>query len=594
MSVVWNLSKDLYYNQDDPQIFEDKALVREKAIAFSNRYRGKVKSLSGKKLSQAIEDYKEISLLTNRLGSFAYLNWVTDTQDFKLSSFLKQMQRFLNDIGQNLIFFDVEFLKLKDKKANKLINSPYLFDHKFWLTLSRKEKDHVLTEPEEKIVAEKGMTGAGAWVQFFTKLHSKKIFTFQKKKITAQELMNKLQDPEDKTRKDAAKLYTDFLKSQIDINTYIYNNLILDKYNSDKRRGYKNWYDSRHLSNLIDKEVVDSLLDRVTANYCIVSKYYNLKAKILLKKQLKYYDRLAPLSSQVKAYTWAEARRIVYNSYLSFSKKSANIVDDFFLEEWIHARIIPGKKGGAFCYTCNSAKHPYVFMNFEGTENDVMTLAHELGHGMHGVLARKQGMFMAHAPLVLAETASTFGEILTFNYLYDKEEDKRRKLALLMSKVEDMFATIFRQTSMYLFEDLVQEHYRREGELSNDQFNKYWIKTQKDMYGDSIDLMEDEYKYWWSYIPHFIHTPGYVYAYSFGELLVLALYEMYERSNKNSFIEKYFNLLSAGGSNYPQELLKEFEIDLKNPNFWQKGINIINKTIEKAEDLYEEIVEESK
>jgi len=401
--------------------------------------------------------------------------------------------------------------------------------------------------------------------------------------LTEQEVLSKLHEPDRELRKKAHASLTKTFRDHSRTLTFVFNTILADKYTNDKLRNYDNWITSRNMANQTDHESVDALVNAVTDGYPLAQRYYKLKRMLLDVDEMFDYDRYAPITKSTKTVQWYEAKEMVLEAYGDFHPEMNSIASEFFEKNWIDAAIKPGKRGGAYSASTVTSVHPYVFMNFDGKLRDVQTLAHELGHGVHQYLARKQGELQSSTPLTTAETASVFGEMLVFNELMNRLDDPQEKLALLISKIDDTIATVFRQISMNRFEDKIHTARREQGELTKEQFSQYWIETQKALYGDAVTLT-DEYAIWWCYIPHFLHTPGYVYAYAFGELLVLALYDSY-KSQKNGFSDKYLSLLEAGGSDWPHNLVSKMGLDIKDKNFWNRGLDIFESMVKEAEEL---------
>ncbi|MDX1672418.1 MAG: M3 family oligoendopeptidase, partial [Balneolaceae bacterium] len=431
------------------------------------------------------------------------------------------------------------------------------------------------------------VTGSKAWNRFFDETLGAARFELEGEEVTEQEALSKLHEPDRELREKAHVSLTDTFRELSRTLTFIFNTLLADKQVNDLLRNYESWISSRNLSNEIADETVEILVDAVTNRYSLVQRFYRLKKKLLGYDTLYDYDRYAPLLENQKKIEWEEAREMVLNSYSEFHPEMGTIAGKFFQNNWIDAAIRSGKRGGAYAASTVPSVHPYVFMNFDGKIRDVQTLAHELGHGVHQYLAREQGILQASTPLTTAETASVFGEMLVFQNLMRSLDDPREKLALLTGKIDDTIATVFRQISMNRFEDAMHTARREEGELTTDRFSELWREKQEQLYGDSVELT-DSYSLWWCYIPHFLHTPGYVYAYAFGELLVLALYEEYTRS-QNGFSEKYLELLRAGGSDWPENLVRKVGLDINQAGFWEKGLAAVEKMVEQAESLAKQL-----
>ena len=578
--IRWNLD-DLYANRE--ALLQDLDEVQSAAKDFATRYREKVASLSDKTLAQAL---KEMESLQDRLGrayTYAYLNWCTNTEDCERGALLHSVREQYSRIEQELLFFDLEWTQLEDKPAEKLLESSHLSPYKHYLELQRLHKPHLLEESEEKILSEKSVTGLQAWNRFFDELLGAARFQFDDRKVTLQEILAKLYKPDREVRKQAALSLTATLEQHLRQLTYVFNTVLSDKYSDDRLRNYPHWLASRNLSNETSDEAVQVLVDAVTGRYDLVARYYRLKQKLTGLEELYDYDRYAPLGDVEIKYSWEQAKETVLEAYQSFHPLLGSIAGEFFQHHWIDAAITGGKVGGAFSHGAVPSAHPYVLVNFTGSVRDVQTLAHELGHGVHQYLSRKQGVFHSHPPLTISETASTFGEMLVFDRLMKEERQPDVRLSMLMSKLDDTIATVFRQVAMNRFEDQIHTARRSKGELSPDDFGELWMKTQQEMFQGSVTFC-DHYRIWWSYIPHFLHTPGYVYAYAFGELLVLALHVRY-RQEGEGFAQRYLHLLEAGGSDWPHKLLQPLDVDLNDEQFWQQGLSVIEDLISQAEGL---------
>jgi oligoendopeptidase F len=580
--VVWELS-DLYNSSDDPLLEKDLSESTKQAEAFASSYRGRVGALDVPELVQLLQAYESILELSGKAGTFAFLNWSTNTEDPARGALLQRLHEHSSQLQQKLLFFELEWAHVEDGRAQALMSNPVLAHYSFWLTLARRYRPHLRSEAEEKILAEKAVTGRNAWVRFFEEVHSGARYTLEGEELPQQSVLTKLYEPDRTQRQRAAEAFTAGLQNMRRVNTYVFNNLLAEKASDDRLRSYPTWISARNLANQIDDATVQALVQAVTGRYAIVARYYNLKKKLLGLEELFDYDRYAPLPTSNRRYRWQEAKQMVLDAYSSFHPEMGEIAESFFQKNWIDAAVRPGKRGGAYSHGAVPTVHPYIFMNFEGTPRHVMTLAHEMGHGVHQYLSREQGILSADTPLTTAETASVFGEMLVFQKLMSVEKDPQIRLSMLVQKIEDTFATVFRQTAMNRFEEAIHEARRAEGELTTDRFNELWLKTQKEMFEGSVTLT-DNYSVWWSYIPHFIHSPGYVYAYAFGELLVLALYARYQESAA-SFPAAYRDLLAAGGSNWPEELVRPLGVDLKDPTFWDKGLGMIEEFVEQAEDM---------
>ncbi|NGP75995.1 M3 family oligoendopeptidase [Balneolaceae bacterium YR4-1] len=584
--IQWDLS-DLYKSIDDPQLEKDRETVREKAQAFAKNYKGNIANLNAGEFKKVLQEYEEILELIGKIGSYAHLIWSTNTSKPEYGKLIQQSKELSSEIHQKLVFFDVEWLDVDDEKAGQWIESDDLSHYRHYLETSRRYKEHILSEKEEQILSAKSVTGSSAWNRYFDETLGAATFELEGEELTEQEVLSKLHEPDRELRKKAHASLTDTFKDLSRTLTFVFNTLLADKHTNDKLRNYDSWISSRNLSNEIDDDTVELLVNSVTSSYSLVQRFYKLKRDLLGYDKLYDYDRYAPLLQNEEEVQWDKAREIVLSSYSEFHPEMGEIAGKFFEKSWIDAAIKPGKRGGAYSASTVPSVHPYVFMNFDGKIRDVQTLAHELGHGVHQYLARKQGPLQAGTPLTTAETASVFGEMLVFQNLIKKLDDPKEKLALLMGKIDDTIATVFRQVSMNRFEHAMHTKRREEGELTTEEFSKLWRSTQEELYGDSVEITES-YNLWWCYIPHFLHTPGYVYAYAFGELLVLALYEEYTRS-ENGFSEKYISMLEAGGSDWPENIVSKVGLDITDRDFWDKGLSAVEKMVQQAEELAKQI-----
>jgi len=580
--VRWDLS-DLYQGVDDPQIERDIAQTDARADAFAAAYRGRVQSLSAEELHRAIAEFEAIVEAANRLGVFAHLLWTTDAANPRYGALLQRLTEWEAQLQQKLVFFELEWVNAPDDFAQAMLTAPALAHYRHWLEVTRRYQPHRLTEPEEKILAEKSVTGRSAWARFFSELMGNTRYPFDGEELTQAAILAKLYDPDRSVRQRAAQAFTDVLRQQLPTLTYIFNTLAADKASDDRLRKFPSWISSRNLDNQVSDAVVEALIEAVTARYDIVARYYHLKRRLLGVDRLYDYDRYAPLPAAEGHYRWEQARDMVLEAYGKFHPQMAEIAGQFFARSWIDAPPYPGKRSGAYSASAVPSVHPYVFMNFTGSARDVMTLAHELGHGVHQYLSREQGMLQQHTPLTTAEMASTFGEMLVFSDFMARESNPAVRLAMLAHKIEDTFATVFRQISMNRFEHAMHTARRTEGELPSERLSQFWLETQQAMFGDSVELTED-YAIWWSYVPHFLQVPGYVYAYAFGELLVLALFARY-RQEGDSFAPRYLQVLRAGGSDWPEAILAPLGVDLTAPDFWQEGLREIEALVAQAEKL---------
>ena len=579
----WNLA-DLYSGPDSALFKIDLAKAEKLAAQFASDYRGKVTGLDGVGLAKAIVDYEKLSDLGGRIASYAQLYYVGNTTDSARSKFYGDVNSKITEFSTQLLFFELELNHIEDAKLTEALKVPALAHYKPWLDNLRAEKPYQLDDKTEQLFLEKSQTAAGAFNRLFDETMAGLKFKVSGKELALEPTLTLMQSPDGKKRKAAAEALAKTFGQNVKLFTLITNTLAKDKEISDKWRGFKDIADARHLSNRVEPEVVDALVAAARAAYPRLShRYYKMKAKWLGKKKLMHYDRNAPLPDAAKReIPWAEAEQTVLKAYGDFAPEMASIAKTFFDKKWIDAPVRPGKAPGAFAHPTVPSAHPYVLLNYMGKTRDVMTLAHELGHGVHQVLAAKQGALMASTPLTLAETASVFGEMLTFQSMLAQTTDKKKRKILLAGKTEDMINTVVRQIAFYTFERKVHAA-RREGELTPDQLNAFWMEVQKESLGPAIEFGKG-YETFWTYIPHFIHSPFYVYAYAFGDCLVNSLYARY-RESEAGFQEKYFTMLKAGGTKHHSELLRPFGLDATDPGFWQKGLSVIEGMIDELETL---------
>lgn len=588
-NVFWDLSI-FYQAPADPAIDADMQRANDLADAFAAQYRGKVASLSAAEMVTAIQSLEALTDLVGRIGSYASLLYSTDTNDPQFGALQQKAMEFDAALDQKLLFFGLEWKAVDDAHAQAALNDPAIGIYRHTLEADRRYKPYMLSEAEEQILVDKSVTGRSAWTRFFTQLTSALRFDYDGQKLNQSQILKLLYEPDRAVREKAAASITAALGDKTMELTYIFNVLAADKASDDRRRGYPTWISSRNLSNKAPDAVVEALITAVTSNYEIVARHYRLKRALLGYSELFDYDRYAPLPIKAgeREYDWDEARSIVSSAYSAFSPELGTLVGRFFDENWIHAALLPNKRGGAFASPTVPSAHPFVFLNYTGKGRDVMTLAHELGHGVHMALtARSQPISYNYTPLTTAEMASVFGEMLVFQDLTRNEPDPAARLAMLANKLEDSFATVFRQVSMNRFENAMHSARRTEGELPPNRLNAIWLETQRAMFGDSVTLRED-YGNWWSYIPHFLHTPGYVYAYAFGELLVLALYNLYQKRGPG-FAGEYLGVLSAGDSDYPERILGRVGVDLSDPAFWNEGLQTLDALVTQEEALAREV-----
>jgi oligoendopeptidase F len=584
-NIVWDLS-DLYVGVDDPAIEADISQVNEQAETFAATYRGKVTTLDNEGLHEAIAEFESITEMAYKLGSFAQLLWSTNTGNAQYGALMQRIREWGSQLQQKLVFFELEWTNAPDDFAQRMMQHPVLGHYKHWLETTRRYQPHRLSEPEEKILSEKSVTGRGAWMRFFSEYMGNLRYLFDGEELTQEGILSKLYVPERDVRQRAAATFTDTLKENLPVLTYVFNTLAADKASDDRLRSFPTWISSRNLDNEVSDDVVAALVEAVTSRYDIVARYYTIKRELLGVDELFDYDRYAPLPAAEGFYHFDQAKEMVLKAYYKFYPQMGEITELFFDHGWIDAPTVPGKRSGAFSASTVPSVHPYILLNYTATARDVMTLSHELGHGVHQYLSRDQGMLQAHTPLTTAEMASTFGEMLVFTDFMEQEADPKIQLAMLAHKIEDTFATVFRQISMNRFEHNMHTARREEGELTSERLGEIWMESQRAMFIDSV-TMTDNYSYWWSYVPHFLQVPGYVYAYSFGELLVLALFARYRQEGAD-FAPRYLDVLKAGGSDWPEKILAPMGVDLTDPIFWQEGLREIEDLVAQLEDLIEQ------
>ena len=584
----WNLT-DLYPAIDAPEVKRDLDRADAECLAFEQTYKGKLTERArgpqpGRELAAAVKRYEAIEDLLGRLISYASLVYSGDTTDPVQAKFYGDVQERITAASSHLLFFTLELNRIDDATLEAAMAEPALGHYRPWIDDVRKEKPYQLEDRIEQLFHEKSMTGYSAWNRLFDESIASLRFKVAGKSLAIEPTLILLQEPTEKSRKAAAQALAVTFKANLRVFTQITNTLAKDKEISDRWRGFADVADARHLANRVEPEVVEALVSAVRAAYPRLShRYYALKAKWFGKKQLAHWDRNAPLPKvATRTIGWGEAKDTVLSAYGAFSPQMAGIAERFFTERWIDAPVRSGKAPGAFAHPTVPSVHPYVLLNYLGKPRDVMTLAHELGHGVHQVLAAKNGPLMAPTPLTLAETASVFGEMLTFQRLLAETKDRRQRKAMLAAKVEDMINTVVRQIAFYTFERRVHTE-RRDGELTAERLCEIWLEVQRESLGPAIAL-KPGYETFWAYISHFVHAPFYVYAYAFGDCLVNSLYAVYEKSHEG-FAERYLAMLAAGGTKHHSELLKPFGLDAHDPSFWQGGLSVIERMIGELEEM---------
>ena len=576
--VVWDLQPLL---PEPGEAGVDALLGRADAIAQElAAARGRVGTFDAAELATFMTRLAELEDVVGRADNYAGLDFSVDTTDPARGALMQKVEERGTAIATTLLFFELEWAAVPDDRAEELLADERLAFAAHHLRSARRYRPHLLSEPEEVVLTEKSVTGRNAWQRLFEEQVSAISVDLDGETVPLEAGLARLHSPDRDVRQAAAEAVNVGLAPNLRTRAFVLNTLMADKATDDRLRHYDSWIAARNLSNEASDESVQALVDAVQARYAIPQRWYALKAQLLGLERIADYDRMASVADTESEIGWAEATEIVLDAYASFSPELADTARHFF-DGWIDAAARPGKRPGAFCAYTVPSHHPYVLLNWTSRRRDVLTLAHELGHGAHAYLARPQGIFHQTTPLTLAETASVFGETVTFGRLLDVIDDPQERLALLASNLEDQIATVFRQTAMNRFEDAIHTARREQGELSLEQFGDFWTSTQADMLGPAVELT-DGYRNWWSYIPHFIGTPGYVYAYAYGQLLALSVYARYEQQG-TSFVPLYLDLLRAGGSMAPEDLGRIVGVDLADPGFWDRGLDIVERRLEETE-----------
>ena len=586
--MTWDLS-DLFSGPDDPRIAEALDRATKDAEAFAAAYRGTIDVPNGPSVTHlltTIRTLEDIWERVDRVASYSHLVFSSDTSKPAHRDLQQKVQIQTTAIQNLLLFFKLEWQKVDDAAAERIMTAPELTGYRYYLKRERQNRPHTLTEPEEKIVAEMRVTGASAWRTLFTELISGLKFPMERagetRELTLSQVLALVREPDRAVRRAAHETQYRVLRQHEQTLAYVYNTLVQDKRTQDRLRHFPDPMAARHLSNDVDPAVVETMLNTVEAHAELAQEYFRLKAKLLGLPKLAIYDQYAPIGAEAEECDYATARRYILDAFAAFSPRFHDMARQFFDGRWIDAAVRPGKTGGAYCMSLSPHHHPYILCNYTGNLRDVMTVAHELGHGLHGLLAQKQTLLEYSASLALAETASVFGEMLVFDRLVEAETNPAAKVALIGGKIEDIFATVYRQTIMTRYEQFAFARQQKE-RFTPEALCDDWIAANRRYYGDSVE-MDENYRWGWSYIPHFINSPFYCYAYSFGELLVLALYRMHQEQG-DRFIPGYVNLLERGGSGSPAELLAEIGVDISDPGFWAKGFVEIERLIAKMREL---------
>ena len=583
--VAWDLT-DLFAGVDDPQIDEEVAQAEADAAAFRERYHGAVAGLDAAALAEAVAEFERIESTLVRPLTFAHLNFATNMADPARGALMARLGEKAAALDTQLLFLGLEWAAVEDDAAEALLADPALDHWRHHLRSLRKFRPYRLSEPEERIVTEKTVSGTTAWSRLYEELLGALRVNLDGEEVALEPAMAKLYDPDRDVRRTAAAAIGEALGPGLRTRTFVFNTILLDKSIEDRLRGYPTWVSSRNLANETTDEAVEALVHATTSRYDLPQRYYRLKARLLGLERLDHYDRFAPISSDAAKVAWEDARSTVVEAYSDFSDEAGSIVARFFEDNWIDGPVRPDKRTGAFCAMTVPGVHPYVLMNYTGERRAILTLAHELGHGLHGVLAQPLGYVNSSTPLTTAETASVFGEALTFERLLGQEDDPHRRLDLLAGRIEDAIATTFRQIAMNRFEDAVHTERRERGELAPERVGELWLECQQALFGDAVGL--EGYTPWWSYIPHFTGAPGYVYAYAFGYLFSLAIYRKYVQEG-DAMVEPYLDLLRSGGSRSPEELARLVGLDLTDPAIWASGIDALAEELDEAERLADEL-----
>ena len=581
-TVRWDLS-DLYASPTDPKIEATLSRSLERAKAFEAKYKGRVASLDPHDFAAMMRELEEDEDAAAKPEVYAYLLHSQDTKNPAAGRLLARVREAGAERGSHGVFFALELAQTSDEQAARLYADKESAQYTHTVEEARKFRPHQLSEPEERVLTDYSPVGNSAWTRLFEELCSGIRVDLNGRQMALEEALTQLREPDREVRRRASGAITVALGGDIHTRAYIFNVILQEKAIDDRLRKFPSWISSRNLANETSDEAVQALVEAVTGRYDICVRYYRVKRQLMGVGDLHEWDRYAPLQEASRDVSWEEAREVVLGAYHRFSKKAGALVEDFFKHGWIDAPVVPGKAGGAYCMPVTPKHHPYVMLNFTGKLRDVTVLAHELGHGLHDRLASKQHIFDFHPPLTLAETASVFGEALTFDAVMAEEKDPKVRLALLCSQCEDAFSTVFRQVAFNRYEDACHTARRAEGELAVEQLGELYQSMLQPMFGDALVLTE-EHKVWWSYIEHFLHTPGYVYAYAFGNLLALSVYQRFLEKGP-SFVDDYLDFLAAGGSVRPDELVRRLGMDITNPDFWDAGLRTLDGMVSEVERL---------
>jgi oligoendopeptidase F len=582
--VRWDLS-ELFSSPEDPEI--ERLLAEALAFAsdFEQRYKGRIAELAPAEFTSMMKELEEHYTSSSKPYLYAHLLHTQDTRDHAAGRLVARCREAGAERGKHMVFFGLEVARLTDEECARLFADPDAARYRHTVEQERLYRDHHLSEVEERLLTEISPTSTGAWTRLYGELCSAITVETLRGEVPLPAALSMLREGDRSVRENASHGITEALRKDLRTRSYIFNVLLQDKAIADRLRKYPSWISSRNLANEISDDAVQALVQAVTGRYELVARYYRVKRRLLGVDQLFEWDRYAPIEEATRHIDWAEAREMVQSSYHRFSPRAGSIIEDFFQKPWIDAPIVEGKEGGAYCSFGTPDLHPFVMLNFTGRLNDALTLAHELGHGLHDVLsARRNHLFDQHPPLTLAETASVFGETLTFDAIMAAEKDPRVRLSMLCHQVEDSFATVFRQVAMNRFEEAVHTARRSEGELAAEHIGHLWQERVSAMFGDSLRLT-DEHEVWWSYVEHFTNVPGYVYAYAFGNLLALSIYRRYREEPEKDFVEAYLGFLASGGSTAPDQAVRQVGMDVTDPGFWDSGLDIVEGMVSEVERL---------
>jgi oligoendopeptidase F len=579
--IRWNLD-DLFASPEDPELEAWLAHDLDRAVEFETRYRGRVATLTPQEFAEMMAGLGENEEAAAKPEVYAYMLHSQNTQDHAAGRLLARVREASAERSSHMVFFTLELAQVSDEQVAKLYADAEAVKYRHFVEEARKFRPHQLSEPEERVLTDFSPVGNGAWVRLFDELCARILVGVDGQEVSLDQALTLLREPDREVRRQASAAVTEALSADIRTRGYVFNVILQEKSIDDRLRHFPTWISSRNLANETSDAAVQALVDAVTSRYDISVRYYRVKRKLLGVGDLHEWDRYAPIAGATRNLSWDDARELVLGSYSRFSKRAGELVAQFFASGWIDAAVTPGKAGGAYCMPVTPHHHPYVLMNFTGKLRDALTLAHELGHGLHDRLAARQNVFDYHPPLTLAETASVFGEALTFDRIMAEEKDPQIRLAMLCSQCEDAFSTVFRQVAFNRYEDAMHSARRTEGELSVEQLGELFQDKLQAMFGDAL-ILTDEHKVWWSYVSHFMHTPGYVYAYAFGNLLALSVYHRYREGKLT--VDDYLEFLAAGGSTRPDELVKRIGMDITDPGFWDAGLKILDGMVTEVERL---------